>query len=580
MVFELSKINVVVAAHAGVALWHTLALLEMICPYRCASRASRARHVSSSSVLAPKRLKDRVTNHWLFVKFFSRRGVLGLESVHFSEVFALREALETLLQTLQAYRLSQFVARRDINYVFVALLVINCWITPFIQQRFADRVALQRLLCLSTDIVLDFATTVLVPSVLLVPYVHQFDWRVGDFPMTNWYDLQWLITAMNEFQLIHVTTWSDLIMRLIFSISMILSMNKVKYLLSVVAHVPPTEPQIHPQQENTVELFQTRAPGKAALHITSTPLLVRVLDATSIVWGLVVLFTFITAERQPSIPSCAMQTRPWFAVRPSCALLVVTCETEDSSAQLSRMRQQLVLDQVQPSTVMSLVLRDCPALHVSPQLATLQRLVGLKIANSSIVSWTGDAVLRDALHPHLLFVFMERVSFPDGLLPDGLLAADFPRRLLDIEVCVSNLRALLDDLHEKWGAGGIVFLERSALTHVPPVLLKMEIVVLSLYDNAITEIPADLIAHPTLYLLGLVDNPIKTLPPLNDVTTAETAIRAATNKTGTDNSTTSTPSKVPTPAPSKTKKSNANGIASNVAVITAAAASTIGFTML
>ncbi|KAJ0398121.1 hypothetical protein P43SY_004698 [Pythium insidiosum] len=558
MVFELSKINVVVAAHAGVAFWHTLALLEMLCPYRCASRASRARHVSSSSVLAPKRFKDRVTNHWLFVKFFSRRGVLGLESVHFSEVFALREALETLLQTLQAYRLSQFVARRDINNVFVALLVINCWITPFIQQRFADRVALQRLLCLSTDIVQDFATTVLVPSVLLVPYVHQFDWRVGDFPMTN----------------------CDLIMRLIFSISMILSMNKVKYLLSFVAHVPPTEPQIHPQQENTVELFQTRAPGKAALHITSTPLLVRVLDATSIVWGLIVLFTFITAERQPSIPSCAMQTRPWFAVRPSYALLVVTCETEDSSAQLSRMRQQLVLNQVQPSTVMSLVLRDCPALHVSPQLATLQRLVGLKIANSSIVSWTGDAVLRDALHPHLLFVFMERVSFPDGLLPDGLLAADFPRRLLDIEVCVSNLRALPDDLHEKWGAGGIVFLERSALTHVPPVLLKMEIVVLSLYDNAITEIPADLIAHPTLYLLGLVDNPIKTLPPLNDVTTAETAISAATNKTGTDNSTTSTPSKVPTPAPSKTKKSNANGIASNVAVITAAAASTIGFTML
>ncbi|GLD97337.1 hypothetical protein PINS_up006021 [Pythium insidiosum] len=503
MVFELSRIHVVVAAHAGVAIWHAYALLEMLCGHRRLS-SRRVRPSTAATVRAPERWRRRLTTHWLYVALLSRRGVLGLESAHFSEVFAVRESVETLLQTLQAYRLSRFVARRDINSVFVALLVINCWITPLIQHYVTRRVALQRLLCLSADIVLDAATTVLVPFVLLVPYVHQFDWRVGDFPMTKWYDLRWLITAMNEFQLIHVTSWGDLLMRLLFSVSMILSMNKVKYLLSLTP-----KPRADP---SPVDLPPSQC---AALLKQRRSLLVRALDLASLVWGLVVLLTFIAAERQPSVQACAMQTRPWFAVRASCALLVVTCDPEDTTAQLSQMRQQLVLNEVQPSTVMSLVLRDCAALHVTPLLADLHELVGLKISNSAIVDWSGDATLRDTQHPRLLFVFMERVTFRDGSLPDGLQARDFPRRLLDIEVCVSNLGALPADLDEKWAPGGIVFIERSALTHVPTVLLRMEMVVLSLDSNSITDVPVELLSHPTLHLLGLSHNPITTLPRLN-----------------------------------------------------------------
>ncbi|KAJ0398120.1 hypothetical protein P43SY_004697 [Pythium insidiosum] len=526
MVFDLTKIDIVVAVHAVIAIYHTSALAKMT-------------------------LASSMTGYLVFSWPSSTPGgVLGLESKHFNAIFAVREVIETLLQTLQAYRLSQFVARRGINSFFVTLLVINCWITPLIQQRFANSIAVQRLLCLAADITLDFASSVLISSALLVPYVDQFDWRVGDFPMSKWYDLRWLITAMNEFQLIHVTTWSDLFMRLLFSGSMIMSMNKVKYLLRRPWASPPDDghqaktvakdivkPKSHPNATAKVAVATNADPNDSPVGppatepITSSvdqfphrphravSLVLLVFDVALVSWGFIVLVAFVVAGRQPDVRECAMQTRPWFTARPACALLVVSCAADDSSPAMSQRRQELVLDQVQPSTVMSLVLRDCPALHVSPQLATLQRLVGLKIANSSIVSWTGDAVLRDALHPHLLFVFMERVSFPDGLLPDGLLAADFPRRLLDIEVCVSNLRALPDDLHEKWGAGGIVFLERSALTHVPPVLLKMEIAGLSLHGNAITEIPSDLIAHPTIGLLRLVDNPIKALPPLVDAST-------------------------------------------------------------
>ncbi|GLD97339.1 hypothetical protein PINS_up006023 [Pythium insidiosum] len=570
MVFDLSQIDVVVAVHAVLALYHTftlskMAVISLLMRQLVFSQRSSTRRSSSSSSI--QTLRQRLTTHWVYVTFLSRRGILGLESAHFNAVFAVREIIETLLQTLQAYRLSQFVARRDINNFFVALLVINCWITPLIQQRFARRVALQRLLCLTADITLDFASSVLISSVLLVPYVHQFDWRVGDFPMTKWYDLRWLITAMNEFQLIHVTSWGDLLMRLLFSVSMILSMNKVKYLLRRPAPAPASAPAAETADKQTGDVQRKYsndamrskpatakvavATGTTTTTTTTTPtttesaavstpspspspspsprppppptttkrhramsLVLLVFDVALVSWGAIVLVAFVVARQQRDVPECAMQTRPWFTARPACALLEVACSASETTAELALHRQQLVLNEVQPSTVMSLVLRDCAALHVTPLLADLHELVGLKISNSAIVDWSGDATLRDAQHPRLLFVFMERVTFRDGSLPDGLQARDFPRRLLDIEVCVSNLGALPADLDEKWAPGGIVFIERSALTQVPDVLLRMEISGLSLHGNRITDVPVELLRHPTVGFVRLDANPIRSLPAL------------------------------------------------------------------
>ncbi|EGZ27623.1 hypothetical protein PHYSODRAFT_475737, partial [Phytophthora sojae] len=62
-------------------------------------------------------------------KFFSRRGLFGVESEHFSTVFALREVLEASSQTYQAYRVSILLPRAELNNVIVGLLIANCWST-------------------------------------------------------------------------------------------------------------------------------------------------------------------------------------------------------------------------------------------------------------------------------------------------------------------------------------------------------------------------------------------------------------------------------------------------------------------
>ncbi|KAE9039006.1 hypothetical protein PR003_g404 [Phytophthora rubi] len=64
---------------------------------------------------------------------FSRQGFFGVESAHFSTVYALQELLVVSSQTYQSYRASNLLPRAELNVIMVALLVTNCWTTAGIQ---------------------------------------------------------------------------------------------------------------------------------------------------------------------------------------------------------------------------------------------------------------------------------------------------------------------------------------------------------------------------------------------------------------------------------------------------------------
>ncbi|KAE8998730.1 hypothetical protein PF011_g14923 [Phytophthora fragariae] len=64
---------------------------------------------------------------------FSRQGYFGVESEHFSTVYALQELLIVSSQTYQSYRASNLLPRAELNVIMVALLVTNRWTTAGIQ---------------------------------------------------------------------------------------------------------------------------------------------------------------------------------------------------------------------------------------------------------------------------------------------------------------------------------------------------------------------------------------------------------------------------------------------------------------
>lgn len=58
-------------------------------------------------------------------------------------------------------------------------------------------------------------------------------------------------------------------------------------------------------------------------------------------------------------------------------------------------------------------------------------------------------------------LYLARVNMTDGVLPLGFQSTDFPQNLNDIELCVTNLRSLPDDLDLKWHQHALIQIEYS-----------------------------------------------------------------------------------------------------------------------
>ncbi|KAF1321047.1 hypothetical protein FI667_g12217, partial [Globisporangium splendens] len=116
----------------------------------------------------------------LWIKVFSRRGMFGIEGKHFTLLFILRELVESVLQSIQAYRMSLYVPRVLLNRFYVGIIVVNSWSSLVVQ--------------------------------------HLYD----DF---------WLINMMNEFKLLFVSSWGDLVSRMFFSVSLLVAVQNAKSLL-------------------------------------------------------------------------------------------------------------------------------------------------------------------------------------------------------------------------------------------------------------------------------------------------------------------------------------------------------------
>ncbi|DBA04074.1 TPA: hypothetical protein N0F65_009421, partial [Lagenidium giganteum] len=77
-----------------------------------------------------KRVRKQTRLRRVCSALFSSTGLFGVASPHFETVFLVRETVQMVLQTLQAYHMSTVLAQTWINWGFSLLLVLNCWATP------------------------------------------------------------------------------------------------------------------------------------------------------------------------------------------------------------------------------------------------------------------------------------------------------------------------------------------------------------------------------------------------------------------------------------------------------------------
>ncbi|KAE9318663.1 hypothetical protein PF008_g18451 [Phytophthora fragariae] len=165
-------------------------------------------------------------------RVFSRQGFFGVESAHFSTVYALQELLVASSQTYQSYRASNLLPRSELNVIMVALLVTNCWTTAGIQMFLRKSPELGRIFTLTYDAMIGFGMVTVVPLLIFISYIQAFDIQNKYFKNPNFmYDPVPFVTMVLENRLMFAAGLLDFTTKLIPHLSIMLSLVTISGLL-------------------------------------------------------------------------------------------------------------------------------------------------------------------------------------------------------------------------------------------------------------------------------------------------------------------------------------------------------------
>lgn len=534
------------AAYAAVALIHAVLLLQMVFlsvrrKYFVFNSSQHIRLHRGKSRAKEERSPGRLVKRTLFAiysAFFTTDGLLGVSGPCFELILLVRESVETVLQTAQAYKMSRVLARAWINRFYVSLLVLSCWTTALVHIAFHRKPGVKYFAALVCDFVLDWTSSMIVPTILVCIYNSDRDPAASDVFGLKWFDDVWVMNAMNEFQLILVVSWGDLATRLVFAISMIANVNTLKRFMSTATNVNsssqtrPPKRAILPQPTHD---SRRKGPTMSAFTRTNSivknhPVLTKLLRAIFLAWGLAILVLHIQADAIEALPQCVMQVRPWGVARPSCNLILMNCEAEHMSGRSSEIHDRL--SALHPLSIEILLVRHCCEFEMPPIVQTLGNLKGIKLYNSTVVKWAEDAALTQVHHPALVLLALLRTNTSDGMLPAGLQSYNFPHALRLIGFAHSNINSLPEDLHLKWPQYSFIYLDTTQIAVVPDVLLRMKLRFLVLAGSPVETVPAKLFELPTLEFVHLGYTKISSLP--DNVSFSAAPALAAMNLDGTD----------------------------------------------
>ncbi|KAJ0395942.1 hypothetical protein P43SY_003302 [Pythium insidiosum] len=477
----------------------------------------------------------------LWSKLFSRTGFFGVESAYFEGRYIARELVEIGSQSVQAYTSSYLISKRWVNNLYVLFVVLNCWSTPLIQRFTVHTPALDRLLCLVIDTVLDSGTALLLPLILFVPYARAFSPTFYSFDINVLYDDVWFVNLiMENRQIVPLSVW-DLLLKIVPHLSIYFSLGSIRAIVrpersatfsrmrrvalptdpagpslgllpsgpaaAAVAPAPtPTSTPAHRLKHSKTAAQRVRATLQRRFHGRWA----LMLHFVFVVWGAGVLLAHVVAiSRQHAnthgeISGCKQQVRPWFVAETACLIYEFHCYrrglTSMDGDALSALRHD---------SLTALIVAHCPQLTVSPAIRRFPNLFGMEIYNSTLVRWGREAAISPATHQWLNYVLLIRTNL--SAIPEGM-TLDAPPTLIDIELSVTNLTTLPPTLDVAWAPLLTLYVEHSRFTAVPPPILRMHLDDLSLIGNEIEELPPFSAVQGKSFMLALAHNPIRSLP--------------------------------------------------------------------
>ncbi|GLE01904.1 hypothetical protein PINS_up010742 [Pythium insidiosum] len=439
---------------------------------------------------------------------FGNHGLLGLDSDHFPVVFAVREALEVAAQCVQLYRSSELVTRPWISHVLVVLLALNCVAPLMLQRAFRGRLALERVVCLSVDVVLNIGASMVLPTIVFMPYARAFDLETFAFPMEMLYNNVAFTILVRENRALFAVSWSDGISKIIPHVATLSTLRTLRDVLLEARIVDvassATASPAHTTQEKATSTFPLTRTMRRRRVIDALP---SCLHVAFVVVSAIVVALHARAQLMPgrdTVVGCLQPVYPWFGTAYTCAIYEFNCYRRGVESP-----PEHVLDALDRDSLAVLLFTHCPALRVPKAIRRFPELLGIQIVNATLAEWSVDASIDANAHARMTFLALVRVNLT--ALPDGVLQP-LPEALLDIEISVSNLTTLPDDLHERWHSLTVLYIEHAQLSAFPQTLTHLRVDDLSLAHQQITAIPELTQLRQNFFVLTLAGNPLQSLP--------------------------------------------------------------------
>lgn len=529
-------------ASSAIAICHTLAVVNAL----ISSIRSRELVFSpdiwldgpdKKAALAAVQRRNRET--WRVLKMlFAAYARLEKRGLYLVQVFAV---IQVALQVFQAHKLSHLVACAWLNRLMIAAIVAHCWYIPAMHYAFRGgrrdshkaNPAREVLVHHGVDSLLDVVYGIVVPLALFYPYRQSMDLALSDVVTPSsllYYHDTWLIKAMTEHSQFFVSSWIDFIAKMVPGIALLYQLRGLQTLLQVSRtttlkrQITFKLPNVRPTTTPAVGTSGAVAPSLTGTATTSgednskRPPRGKIrlfFDLVLLATGVAVLSLQAHAEsvaRSGREPGCLLEMRPWGSRKYACAVFEVSCSPRRTTG--ARLDMDASLLKIEPRALRGLILSNCPALAIPTSIQSFSQLQMLKIHNVTLVEWTPDAALTELKHPQLSRIFISNVNM--SAIPPGLLSAEFPSSVDDIQLCGTNLTTMPEDVHLKWTHVDTFVLERSpGIDTFPETLAKiLPLRYLSLAGNTIRSIPDDLlITQPSSFHgLNLMDNPLQTLP--------------------------------------------------------------------
>ncbi|KAJ8579147.1 hypothetical protein ON010_g54 [Phytophthora cinnamomi] len=220
----------------------------------------------------------------------------------------------------------------------------------------------------------------------------------------------------------------------------------------------------------------------------------------------------LVSNADPSIRQMCLETvRPWFAQNVSCSVVKYNCYRHGVASP-----DHDIFENLQRDALTSIIFEHCSAFIMPASIRDFPNLLGIEIWNVTLVSWGSEAALNAELHPKMTFLIMSHANMTT--LPQGVLSPPFPDLLSDIEITLTNLTRIPEEVENVWINLMVVYVENSALQEFPAPLFKLPVLDVSFTNCNLKELPEDLFTsdiYPGIYEeLALSYNPIQTLPEL------------------------------------------------------------------